>query len=248
MRWLSLSLLFAALILGGCGGGDNDDTPPDDPVMLLIEAADKIRAADTFRMEIIHSGAEHLIEVYLGDDTTVPVQVAFRRALAQYVAEEILAAQVSILLGSVPFNLDIYAQGYDQWFRLQGNPMWVHGEFAPGFNPKSLIADDTGFQAALVSLENLQYIGRESLDTGDNVYHISGTAEGGIVTALLVGLIEAYEDVIVDAYIHRDTGFPARLVIQMPETVSDEVTEPTTWTLDVYDVNAEPDLNKPEGE
>lgn len=245
IRWLSVVLLIPVFLLVGCNG-DNADDAPDDPVALLTDAATKIRAADTFRMEITHSGADYWVNVYLGDDPNTPVQVAFRRALAQYVADEKLGAEVSILMGGAAFKLDVYAQEYDQWFRLEGIPLWVHGEFAPGFNPRTLIAEDTGFQAALAALEELEYIGTTSLEDGTSVYHLSGVAEGGVVTALLVGMIEAGPIVEVEVYVDRETGYPARLIIRQPETVTDDQPVPTTWTLDVYDVNAEPDLNKPE--
>lgn len=245
-RWLSLGLLFVALILGGCNGDDSSDAPPPDPVALLDEAAENIRAAEAFRMEIRHSGADYMINVYLGETTDTPVKVAFRRAMAQYVAEDKLDAQVSVLMGSGRVNLDIYAQGYDQWFRLEGTPFWVHGEFAPGFNPQTIIAGDSGFHAALSEMENLEYQGETSLEDGTKVYHITGTADGGIVTTLLVGMIKARADVDVEVFVDRDTHYPARLVIRQPETITENDPEPTTWTLDIYDINAELTLTKPD--
>jgi hypothetical protein len=172
--------------------------------------------------------------------------VAFRRALAQYVADQELGAEVSILMSGAAFQLDVYARGFNQWFRLEGVPVWVRADFAPGFNPQTLIAEDTGFQAALSALEELEYIGTDSLEDGTDVYHLSGLAEGRVVTSLLVGMIEAGPIVEVEVYVDRDTGYPARLVIRQPETVTEDEPVPTTWTLDVYDVNAEPDLNKPD--
>ena len=245
IRWLSFGVLTLVLLLTGCNSGDSDDGP-DDPVALLTDAATKIRAADTFRMEITHSGADYWINVFLGDDPNTPIQVAFRRILAQYVADEQLGAEVSILMGGMAFKLDVYAREFEQWFRLEGIPRWVYGSFAPGFNPRTLITEDTGFQVALSALEELEYIGTESLEDGTGVYHLSGVAEGSVVTSLLVGMIEAGPLVEVEVYVDRETGYPARLIIRQPETVTDDQPVPTTWTLDVYDINAEPDLNKPD--
>ncbi len=238
---LGLLLTITLLVLVGCqGGGSNDDDPPPDPVELLIESADNIRSAETFRLEVRHSGADYFVSAYLVDDL-LPVNVAFRRAIAQYVFPDALQASVRVLLAGAAVSLEIFSRGDDQWFKLAGTD-WVDGDFAPGFNPRTLIAEDTGFQAALASLTDLDYIGTTTLEDGTGVFHLRGTANGQDVTALLVGLIEAEGLVPVDVYIDRDNRYPVRLVITQPETDPDD---PTTWTIDVYDINAEPQLAPP---
>lgn len=244
VRMWTILLLAAALLLAACNG---DDDPPPDPVALLTEAANNIRSADTFRMEARHSGAPYLVSVYLDEATSglaqTAAQVAFRRAIAQYVAPDTLQADVSIILGGITTSLSVFSRGDDQWFKLPVT-RWIDGDFAPGFNPRTLIAEDTGFQAALAALTDLDYRGTTSLEDGTGVYHLHGTANGPDVTALLVGLIEAEGLVPVDVYISQDTRYPVRLVIVQPET---DAVDPTTWTIDVYDINADPALTPPEG-
>lgn len=245
-RLWTILLLTTALLLSACNTG-NEEEPPPDPVALLTEAATNIRSGDTFRMEVRHSGADYLVSVYLDTDASglsqSTAQVAFRRALAQYVAPDTLQADVSIILGGITTRLQIFSQGDDQWFKLPVTP-WIKGDFAPGFNPETLIAEDTGFQAALASLTDLNYQGVETLEDGTSVFHLNGTANGPDVTALLVGLIEAEGLVPVDVYISQDERLPVRLIIVQPET---DPVDPTTWTIDVYDLNAEPNLTPPEG-
>lgn len=246
MRW-TIVLLIAAVFLAACEPGSGEDTPPPDPIELITTAADNIRAVDTFRMEVIHSGVEYFVEAYLNTDASGLSQevalVAFRRGTAQYVAPETLQADVSVKLGAITTQLEVFAQGENQWFKLPVTP-WINSDFATGFNPRTLIAEDTGFQAALASLQELAYIGVETLEDGTSTYHLSGTANGPDVTALVVGLIEAEGIVPVDVYIDRETLYPVRLVITQPETDPDD---PTTWTIDVYDINAEPELSPPAG-
>jgi hypothetical protein len=40
---------------------------------------------------------------------------------------------------------------------------------------------------------------------------------------------------------------PVRFVIVQPDTASEGEPTPTTWTVDVYDVNSEPELDAPNG-
>jgi hypothetical protein len=237
-----LAAIFLALALAACGSDDGRDEPPPDPVALLTEAADNIRAAETFRLDVIQSGAPYLFSILIPGDEVA--QVAFRRALAQYVAPDQLQASVRVILSSLPLDIDIYSRSDRQWFRMLGSG-WVYAEYAPGFNPETLIADDSGFQAALEALTELEYIGPETLEDGTPVYHLRGQAVGEHVTDLLVGLIEAEGIVPVDVYVHRETRYPVRLVITQPETGGEDE-QPTTWTIDVYDIDAEPEITPPE--
>lgn len=235
-----LVFLLAALALAGCSG-DAATPPPPDPTELITQAADNIRSVDTFRMEVIASGAPYIINTDLG-------QVAFRRAVAQYVAPDNLQAEVRLIAAGLPADVEIFAQGEQQWYRnsiLTAN-RWVNAPFAPGFNPALLIAEDTGFEVALNALIDLQYVGETDLDGVIPVYHLRGTARGEDIVALLAGLIDEMGMVEVDVYIEREQRVPARFIIVDLDTEAEE-TEPTTFTVDIYDVNAPPELDLPPG-
>ena len=243
LRTAALMVVILMLVVGCSGNGGNNDEPPPDPVALITDAANRIRAVDTFRMEVRHSGADYLASVYL--NPTTPADVAFRRALAQYVADNNqLQAAVNVIAAGVPLSVDVFSFGPEQWVRLAGTD-WLRVDFAPGFNPETLIAEDTGFQAALAALTELEYLGAESLEDGTRTYHLRGIAKGPDVTNLLVGLIEADGLLPVDVYISRESGYPVRLVIRQPETITEDEPVPTTWTIDVFDINAEPQLTPP---
>jgi len=236
-----LLMVCLGIFVAGCTGGDDGDEQPPDPVALLTEAADNIRSAETFRLDVTQSGAEYPILIELnGADT----QVTFRRAQAQYVAPDLMQGSVRVVTGGVTIDIGIFSRGADQWVQILGTN-WIKAFFAPGFNPETLIAADTGFQAALSSLTALSYIGEETLDDGSSVYHLSGTAEGPAVSALLVDLIEAEGAVGVEVYIDRTTRYPVRLMISQPETITETQPDPTTWTIDVFDIDAPAQLNPP---
>jgi hypothetical protein len=240
---ISLMLLFCV----GCSGGSGGQPTPE-PLSLLTEAANNIRARNTFRLYVEQTGAKYEIPIIiaLGQD---PVNVEFRFARAQYVSPDMLQATARVvvpLMGqSLAQEFDIFSKGADQWYRAIGTA-WIKGDFAPGFNPTTLIAEDSGFQAALTALTDLEYIGEETLEDGTPVYHLRGVASGPSVSALVVGLIQTESDLPVDVYINRDTRLPARIILRQPETVSEEEPEPTTWTIDVYDVDEPSELTPPE--
>jgi hypothetical protein len=236
LLWIAL----LAALLAACTGTPTEE--PVDPIELVNQSATNIQDTDTFRMSVERTGAPYFVETDLG-------RVDFRRAVAQYVAPDILQATVRLIAGGLPADVDVFSRGDEQWYRhviLTAN-LWFNAPFAVGFNPRKLIAEDTGFQMALHSLINLTYAGRQSLEDGTDVHHLRGTANGQDISALMANLIETEGVVLVDVFIDAVQLLPVRFVIVQPDTASEGEPTPTTWTVDVYDVNSEPELDAPNG-
>jgi hypothetical protein len=235
-----VSLITAlAVALASCTGTPTE--APPDPLQLVTDAAENIRETTSFRMIVERQGAPYFIETDLG-------AVNFRRAVAQYVAPNVMQATVRLIAAGIPAQVDVFSRGENQWYRndiLTAN-RWFNAPFSPGFNPESLIAQETGFQASLRALIDMSYVGQETLEDGSPVYHIKATANGPDVTALMAGLVYMSGVVQVDVYIHREKLLPVRFVIVQPDTATEAEPEPTTWTIDVYDIDASPEIDDPE--
>jgi hypothetical protein len=233
-----VSLMLVVLLLTACGSSPTPEALPD-PIDLLTEAATNIRASHTLRLDVERTGADYEIETDFGS-------VNFKRAVAQYIAPDVLQATVRVLAAGLPVDVDIFSKGNDQWFRgIWTANIWVNALFAPGFNPETLISQEAGFQAALQALVNISAPITTELEDGTPVYQLSGTAKGEDITALMVGLIEASGNVLVDVFIDRNLLLPVRFIIVQPETATEDDPNPTTWRVDVYDVNAIAELNAP---
>jgi hypothetical protein len=59
-------------------------------------------------------------------------------------------------------------------------------------------------------------------------------------------MVEATGEVLVDVFIERNQLIPVRFVIVQPNTITEEEPDPTTWTVDVFDVNAKPEIDGPD--
>ena len=237
MQRLALMLILLTTVLSACQS--TPANPPPDALVLVTEAGDNIRASETFRLEVLSSGAPYPVQTDFGPD------VLFRQIKAQYIAPDMLRGSARLIVAGIPADVEIFAEGTDQWFRnavLTGGS-WANQQFAPGFNPQSLIADDTGFQAALQALIELEYLGETTLEDGINAYHLRGIARGADIGSLLASLVMIEGNPQVDVYIDREHRVPVRFIITLPPAEADA--ESTVWTLDVYDINAEPELDIP---
>ena len=239
MYRIVLLICLVTLLAAGCQQA-TPEAPPD-PLELVTEAAENIREMNTFRMVAEQSGAPYFIETDLG-------RVNFRRAEAAYVAPSEIQAEVRVLvLGGVAQVVDIFSRGENQWYRndILTQDRWFNAPFSPGFNPESLIAEEGGFQASLAALIDMTFVGLETLESGAPVYHVEATASGPDVTALMANLVAMTGIVDVDVYIHREEAVPVRFVIREPESITEDEPEPTTWTIDIFDFNAEIELEDP---
>lgn len=245
-HWLLLVALLGLMIAGCTGGGTREEIT--DPLALVNQSADLIRSANTFRIDVIQEGPDYLMGTQYGS-------VAFRRATAQYVAPGIMQAKVRVIALGLPIEVDVFAQADDQWYRaVWTNGEWLNQPFQEGFNPATLIAEDTGIQQALDALIDLSYVGTTELENGLNVYQLEATADGPAVSALLGGLIEPRGEVDVTVYVDTETRYPARFVVTeynspfVATPAAGEESEPVVWIIDIYDINGAPEVDQPEVE
>jgi hypothetical protein len=229
-------MIALLLVLAACNGSSAaTSTPPPDPLALIQQAA-RIRQASTFRIDVSYAGPDYNILTDFGP-------VLFRRAAAQYVSPNVMQAEVRVLAGSLPVDVDVFSRGADQWFRaIWTANLWLNTPFAPGFNPETLIAEETGFQIALDAIREMAYAGTTTLQTGAAVYHITGRADGMAMNALLVGLLEMQGEVSVDVYIDIESGHFARFVAR--ETVPDAEAL-REWTINILDIDGPPTVDDP---
>jgi len=234
---LASLLILTTLLLLGCATAAPTEAPLDARA-LLAQAAINLRVKQTFRVIIERAGADYLFATDLGD-------VVFSRAEGQFVAPDVIGAKVKIVLGELPIEADVYVKGADQSVRgIWTNMQWQQEVFAPGFDPSKILTEKDGLDTALSALLDPKLIGEETLDDGTVVYHITGTANGLEVAALVVNLIQMTGMVSVDVYLSKDSGLPVRFVIVQPDTAADG-DEPTTWTIDLFDFDAGADVEAP---
>lgn len=240
-----LIVLWLILVLAACGSGKSDDETPPDVEILVSDAAQLMQDAETFSLEITTEGAS--FGFFIEPPGIDPVEVSFNRAIGQYATPGEIYATVNVGVGRLTLDAVVYANGEDQWFKIPPIVDWVNSDFAEDFNPTRLVGGDSGFRAALTSIVDLLYVGRESIN-GTGVYHISGTADGEDISNLLLsGLIDDMVGIVpVEIYLHRDTGYPVRLVVEQPGTATDTLPN-TTWTVDVFDINKPSEIVPPEG-
>jgi lipoprotein LprG len=118
--------------------------------------------------------------------------------------------------------------------------------FAPGFDPSTILSqENSGFDVALSALIDPKLVGEETMEDGTAGYHISATAQGEDVSALVVNLVQMTGSVTVDVYIDKAEMLPVRFIIVQPDTATDQ-TEPTTWTIDLFDFDAAAGIELPD--
>jgi len=233
------------MALAGCTGDTQPTPTPPDSRALLGTVIDNLQQLKTFRILIEQSGTPYLFRVTLDQGVSETV-AEMRRADAQYENPNVLYADRRLSLGGLPpVGVEIFARGSDQWFKLLGTD-WIKYPIAEGFDPGTLIQEDSGFPAALSKLEGLTYVGDETLDTGEAVFHVRGLAQGQVINDLMFGLLTVTQDNInVDVYVEKTFLLPALLVVSLPGTATEQTPQDTQWRIEVYAINTPSDFKGP---
>ncbi|RMF79064.1 MAG: LppX_LprAFG lipoprotein [Chloroflexi bacterium] len=234
------------MLLAACSVGSNSQNTAEtrDPLAIAQAAADNLRNVETFRMEIEQTGAPHFIGVDIGDGV---IEATLRRGIGQWEAPDLMLAEIDLIAAGLPVGVEIFSQSENQWFRgLFTANRWVNAPFAEGFNPAVILGEDTGINAVLAMLDEIEFIGEESLEDGSDVYHLRGVTNGDIVSTIVGGWILFPERVIADVFIERETNQILRLILVEPGTETEEDPVPSTWRIDVFDINAESEIVPPD--
>jgi hypothetical protein len=210
---------------------------------LLARVVENLRDVESFQLLIEQQGVEYPFGISLDEGQSV-VNAIMRRGEAQYVAPNIMYANVNLRVGGLPvLAVELYAEGLNQWFKLANQ--WINYPIAEGFNPGDLIAENGGFSQALDQLNEIEYIGAETLIDGTETWHIQGTASGQVINELLFNLLFVEQDVVVDVYIDQATSLPAVLQVTLPGTATEEEGD-TVWRIEIYDYNGEVTYQAPD--
>lgn len=241
LRFLILVGLVA--ILAACGAGPSQDDEID-PQGLLEEAVANLQTTDSFALLVEQIGVPYRFDFQLGPDQP-NIIATMSRANGGYLAPDNAYASARLNVAGVNVNVDIFAQGTQQWLKALG-VNWVPFEFAPGFNPETLLQDDSGFEAALSRLDSLNFLGEERL-FGQTTYHVRGEAAGEVISDLLFGLVEIVQDrVFIDVYIDTTERNPVYIVATIPDTADDDNGD-TAWNIELFDFNEGAEVNTPDG-
>lgn len=224
----------------------NDDAAPE-PTQLLNNVIAVLRDLQTFSLLLEQEGVAFPFTISL-DQGESTVEAVMRRGEAQYIAPNNMYGDIRLNIANLPaIGVELFAQGQDQWFRLF-NSRWLNWPIAEGFDPGTLVQEDSGFPAALNQLTDVTYVALDSLPDGRQAHHVQGVATGAVISELLFNLLDFGPEVsiIADVYILPENNYPVLLFITLPGSGT-ETEADTRWRVELFDFDQAPTANIPPG-
>ncbi|MDQ7025582.1 MAG: MFS transporter [Anaerolineae bacterium] len=237
---ITLSLLW---ILAACSPQNNDFDAETDAVPLLNDSIDNLRGLASFRIDIEQGGTPYRFNFQMGPDGFL-FETFLTEAQGAYIAPDRLWANSLISIRGALVNIGLFATSDGQWLKpLSSN--WLEFVYAEGFNPAEMMVEGGGFQTAIDRMEEVEFIGQENRN-GVDVLHVRGLADGDTVNALLFGLLSGIEGISqADIYIDVETQIPNEILLTLLDS-AEEDNENTFWRIEIYDLNANIELDRPE--
>ncbi|MCL4238216.1 MAG: LppX_LprAFG lipoprotein [Anaerolineae bacterium] len=247
MRALKLLLVLALTAMtAACGGDDAPPQPTPDPQTLLAEGITQLQDATSFKYEVDVSGYRVAVSV-AGLDLPEGAEVSFKYASGTFQMPDRLSARVQFRLGVLSTIAELVALGSTQYFRgelITGN-RWLQGEFLPGFEPASLVAQPGGVPHTLSTIRDLSLVGRTDMD-GLSVYQVRGRVEAGRIFSLTLGLSRVTTGLLdIDVFIGTQNRRVLRIALVEPPPEWAANSDPTTWQINISEYNAPVSITAP---
>lgn len=244
MRLLT-GLLAMLLLLSACSSTDtSEDLSELDPQALLEETIVNLQGVDSFALLVEQLGEPYEFAIQLAPDQPI-ISTTMPRAEGNFVSPNNIYLLARLSIAGLNSNVGMFAQGAEQWIKVLGG--WRDFDFAPGFDPSTLLQQNMGFQRALTRLSAVILIGQEQR-FGEATYHVRGEANSQVVNDLLFGLVDILEeDVFIDVFIAQDDRFPVEIVVTLPDTAPEGSTVDTHWRIELFDYNQATDFDRPNG-
>lgn len=251
MRYLTriiVGITCTTFLLTSC---DDDKKKPTEDLPaarpLLEESADEIQNASSLDVEIDVEGYPVALAANNLENMPVDVPLYFKYAKGVFQAPDRLEATIQFSLNAFNANADLIALDREHYFRsdlLTAN-RWIKAELIPGFSPVSLLARPGGIAYALLSITNLEMVGREDMD-GLNVFHLRGTVLADAMSSLTFGLIRTQEgDLKIEVFIGVGDHRVALIRLLEPPPTEAVDSEDTTWLINILDYNREVSITPP---
>jgi hypothetical protein len=240
-RLISLSpcLLVLILLLAACGEDNATPTPTiaptptPDPVAILQQAGEAMQGLQSVHFNIARTGGS----AYLDADQLLILNTA----VGDYAAPDAAQATINIASPGVALIINTIAIGEEQWITNPLNQQWELLPAGWGFNPAVLFDPELGWRPLLnEDMTDITLLGLVDL-SGQNVYHLQGTASGERIQAVTGGLTGGDEPITIEAWVDPTTHH----VLQLHFVTGTSSSEPVDWLVNFSNFNTPVTIEPP---
>jgi lipoprotein LprG len=204
-------------------------TPTPSPAEILSAAGDAMLAMKSARFILLREGQPAVFDPATG--------MSFTEASGDYQAPDRVRADVKVSLLGNTLQIEIYWLPEGVYI---SNPLTRQFGPAPGdlgFDGAALF-EAGGMPAVLkTGIQNPQRAGTETIEDVRTI-HISGEADGAVLSPLTAGALQAGTLYPVDVWVDADTFVPVRLHVDEPDG--------SGWLIDLYDIDADIEIQLPQ--
>jgi lipoprotein LprG len=203
-------------------------TPTPSPAEILAQSGDAVLAMKTARFTLVREG-----EPVTFDPTT---GMGFVEAAGEYQAPDRVSAKAKVTLFGNVLELDIYWLPEGIYIL---NPLTKQLQEAPvdmGIDAAAMFAPE-GIPAVLkTGIQNPQRAGYETVEDVRTI-HITGQADGSVLSPLMAGALESGTLYPVDAWVDASSFCLVRFHIAEPDG--------NGWMIDIFDIDEPIEIQKP---
>jgi hypothetical protein len=233
-KFIVVLLAGLCFLITACGAEQPSNEIPTDLRELLGEVVENMQATDTFQLTLEQIGPPYPLLLSL--DGVSVIEAELQRGTAQFINPNELFINAKLRIG-FSVSVDIFSRDERQWVSFPSGGSWHQLPPFPDFDISRLMAENDGMDYAMKNLNDIEFIGEETLIDGTTALHLQANATGDVVYSLLFGLVVLDENVQVDVYITPDDKRLALVELTMLESNLGDNDEKSVWRLEFYGYN-----------
>lgn len=234
MRNRLLNLVLAMLIVTSLSAPHalaEDEPAVDD---ILDGAAEQLKETDSMGFTMELDGTTYV-------DEFESIQLLGAEGVMQR-PDRVDVTFTAVFLGQQQISIRMITIGEDSWITDIVTGKWVTSPPEFGYNPAVLYDDELGLGPVMGRMIDPEIAGDEQID-GNDAWHITAKVDGDITSAMTSGTLRGSEHSL-DLWIDKETN--DILQIRISEPTDEDLEDPATWTLILFDHNEDVDIEQPD--
>lgn len=148
----------------------------------------------------------------------------------------------ALVLNRQQISIRMITIGEEAWITDIVTGKWVSSPPEFGYNPAVLYDEKDGLGPVMSRMNDPKLEGTDEVD-GRDAWHITATVDGDVTSAMTSGTMRGAKQSL-ELWIDKDTSDILR--IRIGEPIDEDLEDPATWTLTLFDHNKDVKIERPD--
>lgn len=201
---------------------------------ILTDAAEHLKDSESMSFTMELEGTTYV-------DEANTIQLLGAEGIMQR-PDKVDVTFTALVLGRQQISIRMITIGEEAWITDIVTGKWVTSPPEFGYNPSILYDEKDGLGPVMSRMDEPEIVGSEEID-GRDAWHIRAKVDGEVTSAMTSGTMRGTTHGL-ELWIDKETNDILRIQIAEPE--DEDLEDPATWILTLFDHNKDVKIEQPD--